>query len=331
MRTVLVVGLGSMGKRRIRLMKQLDPTIRVLGVDSSSERVAEANELFGVQACASIEDAVNEGASCAFVCASPLAHREIILQCLDCGLHVFTELNVVSDGYDEMMESAKRANKALFLSSTFLYRSEIRYVRRRVEEVGKACAYFYHVGQYLPDWHPWEKIQDFFVFDRRTNGVREILVRELPWLTETFGEIVRFDVIGGSISSLPLSYPDSYFMLFEHSSGTKGAVLMDVVARKSVINLEVFNEDLYVSWGGTPETLVERDIDSGEDIAAGSDFDYVHQEGYSPTIAENAYTAEIVAFFDLVDNGVSPQYGFAEDKKVLDVMDAIERELGIEQ
>ena len=35
---VLVVGLGSMGKRRIRLIKQIDPGIQVIGVDSKPDR-----------------------------------------------------------------------------------------------------------------------------------------------------------------------------------------------------------------------------------------------------------------------------------------------------
>ena len=36
--TIVVVGLGSMGKRRIRLLKKIDFSIRIIGVDKSSDR-----------------------------------------------------------------------------------------------------------------------------------------------------------------------------------------------------------------------------------------------------------------------------------------------------
>ena len=35
---VLVVGLGSMGKRRIRLMKQYNSKLKILGIDTNIER-----------------------------------------------------------------------------------------------------------------------------------------------------------------------------------------------------------------------------------------------------------------------------------------------------
>ena len=44
---ILIVGLGSMGKRRIRLIRQIDNTVMLLGVDSKKERRAETEKLFG--------------------------------------------------------------------------------------------------------------------------------------------------------------------------------------------------------------------------------------------------------------------------------------------
>ena len=36
---VIVIGLGSMGKRRIRLLKKISADIEIIGVDSNMERV----------------------------------------------------------------------------------------------------------------------------------------------------------------------------------------------------------------------------------------------------------------------------------------------------
>ncbi len=324
---VVVIGLGSMGKRRIRLLKKYDPSMEIFGVDSSKDRQEEANRLYQVKICRNIEEAVQKGVTCAFVSASPLAHAAIIKECLTRGLNVFTELNVVSDGYEENQRLAKEMGKVLFLSSTFLYRSEIKYIRKRVEEVGGKYAYFYHVGQWLPDWHPWESYKDFFVFDKRTNGVREILVRELPWLTETFGDIESWSIEMSSISSLKLDYPDAYFMILNHKGGTRGVVLMDVVARKSSINLEVINENLYLTWDGTPTGVKDLDIETKEERSVHLYDEFEHNDNYAKNIVEDAYANEIAAFFDQVLNGVKPIYDFAKDQRVLDIMDGLEAQL----
>ena len=40
-------------------------------------------------------------------------------------------------------------------------------------------------------------------------------------------------------------------------------------------------------------------------------------------MVENAYKNEIREFFDVVLNGKEPQYGFEQDKKVLELIDRI--------
>ena len=60
---LLIVGLGSMGKRRARLTHGIDPTIKIVGVDSAEARRAEAVELGLVEAAyPSIKEAVDAAA-----------------------------------------------------------------------------------------------------------------------------------------------------------------------------------------------------------------------------------------------------------------------------
>ena len=65
-------------------------------------------------------------------------------------------------GYDENIALAKAKDKILFLSSTFLYRKENQSIIEKVHEAQCPLNYIYHVGQYLPDWHPWESYNNYF-------------------------------------------------------------------------------------------------------------------------------------------------------------------------
>ena len=44
-----VIGLGSMGKRRIRLIKSNFPDVNIIGIDNSEERCKEVEELFNIK------------------------------------------------------------------------------------------------------------------------------------------------------------------------------------------------------------------------------------------------------------------------------------------
>ena len=173
---LLIVGLGSMGKRRARLSKGIDAALHIVGVDTTEARRAEACTLgLADAAYPTIAEAVAaEHPDAALVCTAPLSHAAVIGELLDNGLPVFTELNLVRDGYAENMAKAAEKQLPLFLSSTMLYRRETQYIKQQVAAFGKPVHYIYHIGQYLPDWHPWENYKNFFVGNARTGGVREI-------------------------------------------------------------------------------------------------------------------------------------------------------------
>jgi predicted dehydrogenase len=193
-KNIAVISLGSMGKRRIRLIKEkFHDNVNTIGVDTQDFRRTEAEKDFSIYTYSTTSDAFKDNAlDCVFVCTSPLNHSLIISECLDYGAHVFTELNLVNDGYELNLHKAKEKNIKLFLSSTFIYRAEPEYIYRKVSN--ENLRYNYHVGQYLPDWHPWENYNDYFVSKTKTNGCREIFAIELPWLIRTFGDIAELRV-----------------------------------------------------------------------------------------------------------------------------------------
>lgn len=322
---LLIVGLGSMGKRRARLARGIDAAIGIAGVDTAAERRAEAVRLgLADGAWPTIAEAVAAAApDAALVCTAPLTHAAIIGELLDCGLPVFTELNLVRDGYAENMAKAAEKNLTLFLSSTMLYRRETQYIKAEVQKFGRPVHYIYHIGQYLPDWHPWENYRNFFVGNARTGGVREIFGIDLPWLLDAFGPVAQLTVQKDTLSDLGLPYPDSVTLLLRHQNGVQGVLAADVVSRKAVRNFECFGDGLHLFWEGNPKTLYEfRD---GEKRFVDTYATFEHDSRYSDNIVENAYVDELTNFFAVLRGEEAPRYSFGRDLAVLDLMDRIEQ------
>ncbi|MGV8982705.1 Gfo/Idh/MocA family protein [Clostridium sp.] len=322
---VVVIGLGSMGKRRIRLIHKYIDTVQIVGVDTNEKRRKECEKEYGIETFNSLTETVDTNhIDGAFVCTSPLSHSGIITECLKYGLHVFTELNLVADGYEENIVLAKQKCLILFMSSTFLYREEIKKIKNLSQQVGSALNYTYHIGQYLPDWHPWENYKDFFVGNKRSNGCREIFAIELPWLVEVFGDIINVDVIKSKISNLNIDYNDNYLLLIQHKNGHKGTLAVDVVSRKAVRNLEVYGEQLYLHWDGSPTGLYTYDFEAKKDVNIRLYEEIDQLDNYSNFVVENAYSNEIISFFEAVTEGKIPAYSFEKDKDILKIIDRIE-------
>lgn len=324
----IIIGLGSMGKRRLRLLREYEKkegnedSYEICGVDNRFDRRDEVEKQFGIKTEESLEKALLYfNADAVFVCTSPISHANIISECLKNNKHVFAEINVIADGYEKNIQLAKRQGLVLYLSSTPMKRREIQYITNWIRENNYKVTYQYHVGQYLPDWHPWENYKDFFVNDKRTNGCRELFSIELPWMAEAFGEVVKFSSQHTKLSKLNINYDDTYQVMLEHSTGIIGCLMIDVVTPKAGRQLEIFGEGIYLSWRGTPDTLMV--MENGlKDICL---YDGVsHEKGYEKFIIEDAYYEEIKEFMNCIQLGYGGTYSFEQDEEILRIIDGIE-------
>lgn len=328
-----VIGLGSMGKRRIRLLNKyietyhdLDSKWNIIGIDIQKERREECSLLFGIETYHSIQNAIDSHKiDAVIISTAPLSHGVLIQQCLQVGMHVFSEINLVNDYYDDNLEVARLRNKVLFLSSTFMYRKEIQYIKDLIKKKEEPGIYRYHVGQYLPLWHPWELYMDFFVGDKRTNACRELFAIELPWILDIFGSVRSVISKHKKVSKLKVEYDDSYQVVIEHEDGTLGSITVDVVTPITERRFEYWSENEYISWGGHPDRL-EIYNDRLQKLEKINLYDSIeHKEGYEKFIVENAYYDELVEFIEVIEKGTTPRYSFEKDYQIIELIDQIEK------
>lgn len=319
---VLVVGYGSMGRRRIRLLKSIREDIEFICVDSNQERMEQAKS-DGNLAYTKLTEAIEKRPKIAFVCTSPGHHAEIILLLIDAGIHVFTELNLISDQYEKIMEESNKKNVKLFMSSTMLYNKSIQKIKELVQNQKQSLTYVYHIGQYLPDWHPWESYKDLFIGRKETNGVREILAIQLPWLLDTFGEVACFHSSMNRCTNLDIDFQDSIITTFEHKNGTHGVFIADTVSRKAITSLEIVGEEIHIFWHGHNDDLEIYNTESKQLNHIYAYDNVEHEDGYADNIIENQYIDEIKDFLNYVEEGSLPKYSFEKDQRVLSLIDEI--------
>lgn len=321
---ILVVGYGSMGRRRIRLTRELLPNAKFICVDSNEQRHIKARE-DGHISVSSIDSGLEFSPDMAFVCTSPGHHADIILKILEAGVHVFTELNLTSDSYGLIKETAEKNNAVVFVSSTLVYKRQMEIFKKNVRDQVKPLIYIYHVGQYLPDWHPWESYKDFFIGKKETNGIREILAIQLPWLVNTFGRVKDIKVSCQNCTELDIDFPDAVILNLIHENGCIGSFVVDVTSRKAITRLEIIGEDLHIFWDGHNDDLRILNLETKKMEHLQVYDTEQHIEGYSDNIAEEPYRDEIKEFIGAME-GKPVRYGLEDDEYILSLIDKIESE-----
>ena len=331
---VAVVGLGSMGKRRLRIIRECFSDFTIFGVDGRDDRRDEVSHEYGVRTFESLDALfAAERVDAVFACASPLAHGDIAIQSLKAGCNVFCELNLNALWYEEAAELAASQHKAIFLSSTQMYQDDICWLGRYFADNTAGCGYEYHVGQYLPDWHPWEKPQDYFISQQKTNGCRELLAIELPWLDRVFSPITEIKSMSSSIAAgLNLGWPDTRILLVRHANGTVGTVTVDVVSRIPRRDLHVWGEWGDITWSGRAGTLRQsvsggawNDISIADNINSESTAESLKYK-YAKIVNERAYVREVMDFVAILEGkpATVPPYSLADDLRVINEIDKIE-------
>ena len=92
---VLQVGLGSMGKRRIRNLQQLGVK-EIIGFDLNEDRRKEVEKLYHIPTISNIEKGLMEKLDCMVISTPPDLHYMYAKIAIKNNIHFFTEVNLSS-------------------------------------------------------------------------------------------------------------------------------------------------------------------------------------------------------------------------------------------
>jgi predicted dehydrogenase len=318
----LIVGLGSMGKRRIRNLKALGLT-DISGFDLREDRRKEAADKYGIATYEKLDDALADRPDAVIISLPPDLHVAYANKALDFHVPFFTEASVVTDGMEELINRLQELKALGVPSCTMRYYSGPRRLKKIIQDgsIGRPLAWIYHSGQYLLDWHPWEPIDSYYVSKKATGGCREIVAFELVWLVDLFGGISQVSCQKGKVSDLPADIDDVYQLQIRHLNGVRGQLMVDVLSRPAVRLIRVVGSKGTVEWDATQKVVRLHSPATNswmqEDLGSGT-----IEKGY--VNPEEPYVEEMADFLSCVSERREPAYCFEEDLSILRVLESAE-------
>jgi predicted dehydrogenase len=230
----LVVGLGSMGKRRIRNLQALGYS-EIAGFDPREDRRVESASRYGIKTFNNFVGALSEfKPNTLIISTDPSLHMDYAEQAIKFGLHCFIEASVVEGPrIAQLARMVANGGVVIVPSCTMHYFPGPIEVRRIIKagKIGKPLNINYLTGQYLPDWHPWEHIREFYVSRRETGGAREIVPFELTWLNEIFGEPKPLSCLKTKLTDMDVDIDDIYCFLLRYPEGVLANITIEVISR----------------------------------------------------------------------------------------------------
>jgi predicted dehydrogenase len=308
----LVVGLGSMGKRRIRNLKALGE-LDIVGCDPRADRRDEVSSLYGVRTCDAFDEGLAGDVDAVLVCTPPDSHTPYALPAVAAGKHLFMEAGVPDDGLATVDAEATKRGVVVAPSCTMRFHPAIRKAKEIIDsgKVGRVAAFTHHFGEHLPRWHPWEDYRNFYISKRVTGACREIVPFELVWLTWLCGEPTTITALTGRVGDLDSDIDDVYQILLRFSSGCLGHLQVDA------LQMAGYRQTRFVCTEG----VVAWDWDARHVRVFSADGSWrEYPDTYTQTSTEGFYIDETAAFVAAV-RGESPwPHSLTADRRILDLL-----------
>ncbi len=320
----LVIGLGSMGKRRIRCLDALGfSALDIAGVDLRDDRRKEANEKYQVDTYDDFSKAVKRHAPDALIISLPPdIHHLYMKEAIKHELPFFVEASVVATDMSVIIDKAKKASIKAIPSATMMFHPAIKMIKQKLDDdvLGKVSNITFHSGQYLPDWHQYESVSDFYVSNKKTGGAREITPFELTWITQLFGFPERISAVYKKTIDIKgaESIDDVYSFLFDYDSFLING-LVDVVSRAATRKLLINGERKQLTWDWNKQAI--EIYDPVEEKWEEHSFAMKEaEEGYDRRIGENMYIDEVQAFIEALKGEGEFPNSLERDLKVLNLL-----------
>ena len=223
-----------MGKRRARCLINLKQK-KIVGFDINPKRREEFEKKYNLPTVKSLKNINFSSFTALIVSTDPAFHFKYIKTAIQHEISCFIEASIVNQNLIKS-EIKKIKNKSLVYapSCTMRYYQMPQKIKKIIMSniLGRILFINYHTGQYLPDWHPWENIKNFYVSRKSTGGCREIVPFELNWIVDIFDFPKKIlSSFKNKLSKINADIDDIYNFALLHKNNTVSQVTIEVISR----------------------------------------------------------------------------------------------------
>jgi predicted dehydrogenase len=310
---ILVAGFGSIGQRHVRNLRMLAP-IEVVAYRVGGEPLPPEFQGDWITETSDLDEALARGPVAALVCSPPSHLLNVALPLARAGCHLFIEkpLSHSMDGVAELVSLVKEKNLVSLMGYNLRYQPGLQMVKSLLDEgrIGRVVSLRVQVGQYLPDWHPWEDYRKGYSARRDLGGgVITDLIHEIDYVRWLGGNVRRVACFAGHVSRLEIDTEDVAEILLDFEGGAIGSVHVDYVQRVPTRGCQIIGDEGTIVWDDSAGEVRLFEVKDSE-------WQTFRQEGFE---RNDMYLAEMKHFLDCLEGRDTPVVDVGEGAEVLKI------------
>jgi len=222
---ILIVGLGSIGKKHVKVIKSILPNAEIFALRSK----INAEYLPGVTNIFNLVEIASFTIDFAIIANPTSEHKKTITQLIPFGFPLFIEKPIYSSlDIEDLVVSANKNEISTYVACNLRFLDCIRFIKdklplmpnKKLNEVNVYC------GSYLPNWRPTVDFRKTYSANAMLGGGVHIdLIHELDYLYWLFGTPKEVKRNFRSQSSLAISSYDYANYILDYEGFCAGVVL----------------------------------------------------------------------------------------------------------
>ncbi len=250
----VITGGGSIGKRHLNNLISIGVNKKNIHVlEPREDRVKEINFL-GIDNCYNdIKKFDDIPISAAIICSPTSYHidQAIFFAKKNADLMIEKPLSRDLDNIDKLKDIVKKNNLITFIAYIFRFAPSIKFLKKIIDEKVIGDIFFVRgeFSEYLPDWHPYEKYNSFYMAQKKLGGGSILdqshIMDLIHYLFGNFKSVMAFN---NKLSNLEIEADDIAEMIVELDTGIIASIHTDIFGRKHNKSLEIKGLNGNILW-----------------------------------------------------------------------------------
>ena len=323
-KTVLIVGLGSIGRRHAEIIQSIFPDINIIILRHRQCDDDDIKELGLYKCVVSIDEALKLNPKAAIISNPASEHLKVakILASKGVSLLIEKPISDSSRGVQELIDICYQNKVTLMTGYNLRFLPSLIEFKKQIfsKKIGKIYSVRSEVGQYLPSWRPESDYRRGVSAQKKLGGGALLeLSHEIDYLSWVFGEIDWVKAHVSKQSNLEIDVEDSAQVLlgFKEVDGAKltASLNIDFIRHDTTRKCFAIGERGTLLWDGINGKV--KFFEKG-----GSQWETLLSSSPDSNLT---YTEEIKSFFLSVETNMVPSISGESGLQVVNVVEDIKK------